>query len=229
MKNAVIIFPDEWLPYAPTVLNLLRCLKEKGYAARVVTVRSTLFRNFEAYERDVASFRLPYLVQRILSRLRLYRFIKLVLFLLIHGRTIRKADLCFGVDSLGFLAGRLLGRNPYYLSLEVARDGWFALARRLGIRHVLIQTKERYDWQFGESGVPYSILPNAPIVEPAGGAGVSESKLIYFGYVSAEHGVESCIEALHELPDRYRLTVKGPVHDHYRESLRSRYRALIDG
>ncbi|MEA2489349.1 MAG: hypothetical protein QOH21_1141 [Acidobacteriota bacterium] len=228
MKRAVIIFPDEWLPYSPTALNLLQCLKERGYSTRVVTVRSTLFRNFEAYEADVASFRVPYLLQRVLSRLRLYRLLKLLLFVAIHGRTIREADLCFGVDRIGFLVGRLLGKQPFYVSLEVVRDGYFRLARRLGIRHVLIQTKERYDWLFGEAPVPYSILPNAPILDGIDAGPAPGPELVYFGYVSAEHGVESCIEALHELPERFRLTIKGPVHDWYRESLQSRYRAFLE-
>lgn len=228
MKRAVIVFPDEWLPYSPTALNLLRCLNERGYATRVVTVRSSLFRNFEAYARDVASFRVPHLLQRILTRLHLYRFFKLVSFVLIHGRTIRRAELVFGVDSIGFLVARLLGKQPFYVSLEVVRDGWFRLAQRLGIRHVLIQTKERFEWLFEEARVPYSILPNAPIVETISGDSEAQSELIYFGYVAAEHGVESCIEALHELPDRYRLTLKGPIREQYRASLESRFRALID-
>lgn len=227
VKSAVIIFPDEWLPYSPTTLNLLQCLKERGFETRVVTVRSSLFRNFEAYEEDVASFPIPYFLQRVLSRLRLYRLLKLVLFLVVHGRAIRNADLCFGVDRLGFLAGRLLGKQPYYLSLEVVRDGWFRLVRRLGIRHVLIQTKERYDWLFGDEPVPYSILPNAPIVDAIEAGAAPGSDLIYFGYVSAEHGVESCIDALHELPDRSRLTIKGPAHDRYRESLQAKYRSFL--
>ena len=230
MKTAVIIFPDEWLPYSPTALNLLTCTREKGYETTIVTLRSSLFRNFEAYERFVVSFRIPYLLQRILTRLRLYRLFKLIAFLLIHGRTIRKADLCFGVDSVGFLAGRLAGKRPFYVSLEVVRGGWFRLAQRMGIPHVLIQTKERYDWLFHDSPAPppYSILPNSPIVESRALPASPGQDLIYLGYISAEHGVESCIGALDFLPPGHRLTVKGPIHDHYLEHLRDRYRAHVE-
>jgi glycosyltransferase involved in cell wall biosynthesis len=229
MKTAVIVFPDEWLPYSPTVLNLLQCLKERGYSAKVVTVRSSLFRNFEAYENDVTSFRVPHLLQRILTKLRLYKLLKLLLFLLVHGRTIRKADLCFGVDSLGFVIARLAGQKPYYVSLEVLRDPWLRLALRFGIRHVLIQTKERYDWLF--DGVaeprPYSILPNAPIVESRVLPAQAENELVYFGYIAAEHGAEACIGALQHLAD-YRLTLKGPAHDEYVDTLKAKYTSLID-
>jgi glycosyltransferase involved in cell wall biosynthesis len=53
------------------------------------------------------------------------------------------------------------------------------------------------------------------------------SELIYFGYIAAEHGAEACIGALQHLAD-YRLTLKGPAHDEYVETLKSKYRTLID-
>jgi glycosyltransferase involved in cell wall biosynthesis len=229
LKTAAVVFPDEWLPYSPTVLNLLQCLKEKGYKTTVVTVRSSMFSNFEAYERDVAAFRIPRFLRQLPIQFP-YQLLKLLLFLLFHRRTIRRADLCFAVDSLGFVVARLLGKNPYYVSLEAVRDVWLRLARRLGIRHVLIQTPERYEWLFGDApnAPPYSMLPNAPILEPRPPAEQTGNDLVYLGYVSATHGVEACIGALEHLPERFRLTVRGPGHADYLESLQTRHRLLID-
>ena len=31
MKSALVVFPDEWVSYSPTVLNLISCLENEGY------------------------------------------------------------------------------------------------------------------------------------------------------------------------------------------------------
>ncbi|HYR42234.1 MAG TPA: hypothetical protein VER98_04370 [Terriglobia bacterium] len=230
IKRAVIVFTDEWLPYSPTVLNLLSCLKAKGYLTRVLTVRSGVFQNFERFEGDVDSFRIPLSIQWVLGKLRLYRLAKFLPFALFHGRAIRRADLCFSVDSLAFLVSRLFHKRPYYVSLEAERNMWFRLARRLGIRHVLIQTKERFDFLFRDSPRPPVcwILPNSPILEAFARCPGRDHDLIYFGYVTTSHGVESCIGALQCLPDSYRLTLKGPIREDYLDVLKTKYRALFD-
>ena len=228
MTRAVIVFTDEWLPYSPTVLNLRACLEEHGCRARVVTLRSALFKNFEHLEGDVAAFSFPRLLQRLLTRLHLYRAVKLVLFVLRYGGEIRRADLCFGVDALGFLIGRVLGKQPYYVSLEVERDVWFRMAEKLGIRHVLIQTDERFEYLFGGSPrrPQKSILPNSPILERASMPARGNDDLICFGWISAEHGVELCIDALDALPEK-RLTLKGPIDPKYLKHLQDRYEPLL--
>jgi glycosyltransferase involved in cell wall biosynthesis len=229
-KRAVIVFTDEWLPYSSTVLNLLLCLEEKGYRARIVTVRSGLFRNFERFQNEVDSFWIPLLLQKLLAKIRIYRLSKFVLFTIFHGHRIRQTDLCFSVDSLGFLASRLFQKHPYYVSLEVQRDLWFRFARWAGIRHVLTQTKERFDFLFADfRNQPIcSILPNSPILEPYERQHSRPEDAVYFGFISAAHGVEQCIEALEFLPDLYRLTLKGPVAEDYRLALTQRYQPLFE-
>jgi glycosyltransferase involved in cell wall biosynthesis len=230
MKKAVIVFTDEWLPYSSTVLNLLTCLKDQGYRTRVVTVRTGLFQNFERFQNDVTSFQIPLLLRRMLGKLRLYRLAKAIPFALIHAREIREADLCFSVDSLSFLVSRLFHKQPYYVSLEAERTAWFRLARRLGICHVLIQTKERFDFLFNDFPNPptWSILPNSPILDRFSPSPSQEHDLIYFGYVTASHGVELCIEAMQFLLPSYRLTLKGPGQKDYVDTLKEKYRSLVE-
>jgi glycosyltransferase involved in cell wall biosynthesis len=228
--RAVIVFPDEWLPYSLTVLNLLTCLKERGYQTRVVTVRSGLFENFDRFKNDVDSFRIPPRLRRVLGRLRLYRLTKFLLFCLFFGREIRRSDVCFGIDGLGFVVARLFHKRPCFVSLEAVRDGWLRWAMRQGIHHVLIQTKERFDYLFADSANPplCSILPNSPILEPFTPLPQSAHDLIYFGLIDPSHGVESCIDALDFLPESYSLTLKGPAGAGFVDALKIKYRRLFD-
>jgi glycosyltransferase involved in cell wall biosynthesis len=232
MKSAVIVFTDEWLPYAPSVLNLLTCLKEKGYRVRVATIQSEAFRNFEAYENDVDSIRVPGMIRRVLVRRHwAYQFVKALLFAMFHGRAILRADICFCVDSLAFTVSRLFRREAYYVSLEAVRDRWFFLARRLGISHVLIQTPERFDFLFEDAVEAPAcwILPNAPLRDPNfAPPDAKPHDLVYLGLVSPSHGVESCIEALASLPDFYRLTVRGPSPSGFLQLAAVKYESTVN-
>src|SRR4051812_33241741 len=120
-QSAVIVFTDEWLPYSPTVLNLLTCLKGKGYRTRVVSIRSESFPNFERFETDVDSFRISARLGRLLGKLRLYRLVKFFAFVFFHHRVLDGADVCFAVDGLAFVVARLFHTRPFYVSLEAER------------------------------------------------------------------------------------------------------------
>jgi glycosyltransferase involved in cell wall biosynthesis len=95
---------------------------------------------------------------------------------------------------------------------------------------MLIQTKERFDFLFRDPKrrPTFSILPNSPIQASFEHHPSEPQHLIYFGLISASHGVESCIEALRCLPDSYRMTLKGPASPAYMTTLELKYREFFE-
>lgn len=234
-KKALIIFPDQWLPYSPSILNAARVLTEENYEVHVLTINIGQFGKFEEFDFQLVSIKIPLYFYKIFRRLHLHNLLRSLVF----WRPLKKYqgfDLIIGVDSLGYLEAKKLVDQPVYLSLEVIKDHLWEKIQKAPPAIVLSQSRERFEYLFQNiSGVHFQWLPNAPIVPQrfqktvAGIKNQSlKARLIYFGNISAEHGVESCIKALINLPEIYQLTLHGPIQAPYRAQLYARYSRLFE-
>lgn len=231
MKRFLIVFPCDTLAYSPTVLNMAEMLSEHG-SVDIVTFWD---KRGEAAAKSLPCrflyIRIPSLMRRILQRcFRAYCRLKAFLLFRMLRKHKEEYDLIFAVDSLGYyVTRRVYGKERViYVSLEIYDDIWLALTKKIGVDMLLIQSRERKEFLFGEAPIPYRILPNSsrhflasPVRERRG------FRLVYMGAIYPLHGVELCIEALHVLPERFSLTLKGVVSARYKNVLNQKYGALM--
>ena len=229
-RRALVVFPDEWLAFSPTVLNLVACLRP-DYDVTVIAVDNG---HFEMPDLDgLRTVRIGTRTTNTIRRAGGYRAYKLArLTLTLAGTRVLtpKYSLAIGVDSIGFLAARLAHPRPLFLSLEVQRNRYFRWASRLGIERVAIQTPERFNYLFQGQKVPVSYLPNSPLdqrVDRAHRRNEHPIRLIYFGLVHDYRGLDASIEAVQTLGSGFQLVLRGCADKPYLEALKERYSALL--
>ena len=220
MKKFLIVFPCDTLAYSPTVLNMVEMLSERG-SVDMVTLWDK--RGENAADNLPCRFlymRIPSLIRRVLQRcFRVYCWGVAFLLYRILKKHKEEYDLIFAVDSLGYYTTRRVydKERVIYVSLEIYDDVWLALTKKIGVDMLLIQSRARKEFLFGEAPIPYRILPNSSRSIPVHGISKKPGfRLIYMGSIYPAHGVEFCIEALTELPERFTLTLKGLVSARYR-------------
>ena len=200
-KTCLVVFPDDYIAYSPTVLNLLTMLSAADIETRVI-----------AFECDhpinglVVDKRLIHVhprVKQALTRLRLYADYKLRRLV----ARIRKEPACdhyIGIDSLGVQALQTAGIARFdFLSLEVHRDAYFERLDLSRIRCMVIQSPERYSFLFPEGGPEFHLIQNAPMMEsPAKSRTLhGRPRLVYLGNAIPSHGIVECIELISKVPD----------------------------
>lgn len=233
MNKALIVFPDEWLAYSPTILNFAACLKGHDYDVRILAFDNGDY----AREKELNCDYIP-INRRLYAWLIKLHLCRLVKFILLLWWAISRArlhepsryDLIVGVDSIGFLVTRLFARKAIFLSLEIRRDAYFLLSHRMGIHHLVIQTEERRRYLLGrDERVPVSYIQNAPIYRDRALARARDPRrLVFMGNLLASHGVEQCINALEHLESGFTLTLKGSIAPAYLAQLTHRYRHLLE-
>ena len=159
MKQVLIVFPDEWVAYSPTVLNMVSALSS-DFEVTVLAFENGLYDNSSLGAGRYTFIRLPTQPSRALYLIGLYKPLKA--FLLI--RRIRKLGIkqIIAVDSVGLWSALRCVPACDYLSLEVVRDFYFRHSDKSRIRSVIIQTPERYEYLFGSLDLPCFYIQNAP-------------------------------------------------------------------
>lgn len=229
MKKALIVFPDEWIAYSPTILNLYECLKA-DYCTKIITFQYPYIKN-EVEVEDIEFIPISKWKLRALRKLKRYRHYKLdKLTKCLRKESRKQYDLVIAVDAIGFLACCEYFVDPVFLSLEVREDEFIEKALKKGIRHLIIQSKERKDFLLGkEATAKVSYIQNAPILHSEIFPRESSNKrLVYFGNIKEYYGIENCIEALKLLGNDYTLTLKGIKDENYHSRLISKYKELTD-
>ncbi|MGD1847248.1 MAG: hypothetical protein ACFB10_17800 [Salibacteraceae bacterium] len=227
--SALIVFPDEWIAYSPTILNFYKCLS-KTHRVRIVCFELDVFDNPVEFE-DITCIKIRKFRYLLLRRLKRYRWYKgLLLNRYLEREKETPYDMVIGVDALGFTACRAYFERVIFLSLEVANDELMLQARRAGIRQLIIQSKERKEFLIGpNSATKVHYIQNAPILDrvPKGKKEFNH-RLVYFGNIKPYYGIDQCIESLRYLPLSYSLTLKGIKDENYTAQLEDAYQDLIE-
>lgn len=232
MKKFLIVFPCDTLAYSPTVINMVEMLSEQGSVDMVTFWDKRGEAAAEGLSCRFFAIRIPSLIRRVLQRcFRIYCGLKALLLYRALKRYKEEYDLIFAVDSLGYYVTRKVydRERVIYVSLEIYDDIWLALTKKVGVDMLLIQSKERKEFLFGQEPVSYRILPNSSRHMPALHARNRPGfRLVYMGAIYPVHGVEFCVEALSVLPEHFSLTLKGVVSARYKNILGQKYGALME-
>lgn len=200
-KTCLLVFPDDWISYSPTVLNLLSLLNARGIETKVIT--------FEAdHPVDELTGRSALIgvhrrVKQVLSRFDMYSAYKLRRLI---GQLWKEPryDHYVGVDSVGALALQLAGIRGFdFLSLEVKRDVFFQRIDQSLIRYVLVQSIERYSYLFPSDGPAYFLIQNSPLMDSDAVPRTLQGnpKLVFLGNAIPSHGILECIAFIAATPD----------------------------
>lgn len=231
MKKFLIVFPCDTLAYSPTILNMAEMLSERGSVDMVTLWDKRGETAAKGLPCRFLYIRIPSLIRRCLQRcFHAYCWVKAFLLYRILKKHKEEYDLIFAVDSVGYYTTRrVYGKERViYVSLEIYDDAWLALTKKVGVDMLLIQSRERKEFLFGEAPIPYRILPNSSRSIPEHVISKKPGfRLIYMGSIYPAHGVEFCIEALTELSEQFTLTLKGIISERYRRILIKKYGRLM--
>lgn len=233
-RKAFILFPDTWLSYSPSIINLAKVMIECGWQVTLVAFHDGSYH--KTVDVDVSYVVPTRAIRKFVGVLKLfsvYRFFALSF----RAFQLRNAgfELVIGVDSLGYLITRLFFSRPIYFSLHIRRTLSAFLCKKLRIDRMIIQTPERLELTFRDCAYrPTDVwfIQNSPILDrnrkPPARHDRSQFRVIYFGNVAKNHyGIENCIELLGHVLDDVTLTLKGPVTPEYRRELETNYDRFV--
>jgi len=230
-KSILIVFPDEWLQYSPSVLNLYQCYKEK-FDTKLVYVDNGKFNNtglVEKYKSIKIGKFAAYFWRKTLGY-KFYKVIRLLFMLLFIKLFDKRYDTVIAIDSSGYVAAKLFFPSAIYFSLETEKDIYYRISKALGIDNLIIQSKERKDFMVGDdSTTNVFYIQNAPILEgePTVIAEKKDKRILYMGNIEFGYGLEQFIECIKDLDSSYTLTLKGIKNDKYFNWLQEKYGDII--
>jgi O-antigen/teichoic acid export membrane protein len=230
-KSVLIVFPDEWLQYSPSVLNFYHCAAEK-YHAHLVYVDNGHFKN-EGLVKNTSTIRIGKFAAYFWRKTFGYKFYKIIrlFFLLLYIKLFHpRYSLVVAIDSSGYLVTKLFFADAIYYSLETEKDSYYKACRALGISNLIIQSKERKDFMIGDDeAVNVFYIQNSPILAPVSmrPKDPAKKRLLYMGNIEFGYGLEQFISCVKQLGPEYTLTLKGIRNERFNSWLQSEYRELI--
>ncbi len=230
-KNILIVFPDEWLQYSPSVLNLYQCCQE-NYYTKLVYIDNGRFKNeglVEHYSNIKIGKAAAYFWRKTFGY-KFYKILRLFFTLLFIKLFNRRYDTVIAIDSSGYLITRLFFKQTIYFSLETEKDVFYSLSQKLGIDTLLIQSKERKDYLIGDDeNINVFYLQNSPILtkDIIRYTGSKSKRILYMGNIEFGYGLEYFIDCVKDLDNEYTLTLKGIKNDKYFNWLQERYQHII--
>lgn len=230
-KSILIVFPDEWLQYSPSVLNLYECCKE-NYYTKLVYVDNGRFKNdrlVNHYTNIKIGKTAAYFWRKTFGY-KFYKILRLFLKLLFIKLFDKHYDIIIAIDSSGYVATKILFPNTIYFSLETEKDVYYKISLRLGIETLLIQSKERKEFMIGDDeSINVFYLQNSPILSNYINRfnGVKQKRILYMGNIEFGYGLEYFIDCVKDLDDDYTLTLKGIKNEKYFNWLKERYANII--
>jgi O-antigen/teichoic acid export membrane protein/glycosyltransferase involved in cell wall biosynthesis len=230
--RALIVFPDEWLQYSPSVLNLYNCFREK-YDTKIVYVDNGRFKNdglADNYKKINIGKSAAYFWRKTLGY-KFYKVLRLLFSLLFIRLFDKRYDIVVAIDSSGYVATKVFFNRAIYFSLETETDNYFKISSLLGIETLIIQSKERKEYLLGtDTSTEVFYIQNSPILnrEFKPGTSAKKKRILYMGNIEFGYGLEQFIECVRELGPEYSLTMKGIKNDKYFNLLQQNYKGLID-
>jgi O-antigen/teichoic acid export membrane protein len=230
-KSILIVFPDEWLQYSPSVLNLYQCCKEK-FGTKLVYVDNGKFNNeglVENYTNIKIGKFAAYFWRKTLGY-KFYKVLRLLFTLLSIKLFDKRYETVIAIDSSGYVAAKLFFPSAIYFSLETEKDVYYRISEALGIDNLIIQSKERKEFMVGDdSATKVFYIQNAPILEdkPTVIAEKKDKRILYMGNIDFGYGLEQFIECIKDLDNSYTLTLKGIKNEKYFNWLQEKYSNMI--
>lgn len=235
--RVLVLFPDDWAPFSPTVVRLAAHLAPDFDVA----VRCLDTGRFDHSNLDPTVFRpvrLPGWLAMLLRKTGLMLPARGLLLALSSRHLARSSQHVIAVDGAGAAAAALLGRPFHFLSLEIKRWSparW--LVPRLA-RSISIQSQPRLRFQFpglDEDRLPVVMLQNAPPFNADASRAATRRppdparpRLIYLGNLIPAHGLRPMLEMIRAWPEAS-LVLRGPAPEATRSWLASTCGDLLQG
>ena len=210
----LIIFPDSWMDYSPSLLNFIKMIEEQGETYIILTYNDHMFKANSIDQHNKRELRINPFFAKFLSKVRLLKLFKIIGFIfLIYKEKKFKTEFSrsVGFDEVGYIIARLFDKNAIYYSLEISNSILNkVIFRYLKPRLLIIQSEERKKYLIKDSNYKnVAYIQNSPIlINKPSIKRVYNYKLVYFGNVIKGHGIEECIKLLRFL-DQETLTIKG--------------------
>ncbi|MDX2173160.1 MAG: oligosaccharide flippase family protein [Bacteroidota bacterium] len=230
-KTALIVFPDEWLQYSPSVLNMYKCLSEK-YDTKIIYVDNERFnnKNLVSHYKRITIWKITAYLSRKTFGYKLYKTIRLFFTLFFTKLFDKKYDLVIAIDSSGFLVTRFFYKKTIYFSLETEKDNYFRLSQWIGIERLIIQSEERKRFLIGDSDdTQVFYIQNAPILSKTKSI-LNQNKIkriLYMGNIDYGYGLEQFIDCISGLSNEYVLVLKGIRNEKFYNHLKNKYNNLL--
>lgn len=213
----LILFPDDWAAYSPTLTRLTAQLEESF----VVRVHALDIGRADNSSLDPCIYRrvhLHPLFARLLKKIGLYKLVRTLLLAHSAGSDAKRAAHVIAVDADGAVAARILRKRFHLLSLEI---GWHPLMCRIVNNHALsivIQSRERLEFQFKAekiAAIPTFIVQNAPCFRVEERKPVlshqvdaERPRFVYLGHAVPLHGLRPMLDLIAAWPGAT-LTLQG--------------------
>ena len=203
--DVVILFPDDWAAYSPTLLRMTHFLAEL-LVVRTYVLDTGRVDNSVLDPRHFHRIRVPAFLATILRKSGLYRPFRILSLWLRARQSINTNTRIIAVDTDGVMAARLIGRPFHFLSLEIGKNG---ILRRLVAKHALsitIQSKERLRYEIGNhiaTQRPVFYIQNAPEIVRAPHVHQPNQlspRLIYLGHLLPLHGLLTMLNLVRAWP-----------------------------
>ena len=132
-KRALIVFPDEWINYSPSMLNSIALLTERSYAVDLLSFGFNHF-NVSTVDAKHTHITIPFVVYKWLGKIKAYEPLKYwLLILLLFFKRKTTYDVVIGVDNIGYGTARTFFKHAIFFSLEVKKDKYFTQCLQQGI------------------------------------------------------------------------------------------------
>jgi len=234
-KRVLIIFPNEWLAYTPTLLNLVTKLSD-SFEIKVLAIDDGRYKSSEIYSENFEFLRVQPMVVKLnaflekkLGTAKLYQLTKMALLFFAAKSYKGWADEVIAIDSAGlWVAQRIFGKC-HFMSLELFNDKLFQQCDLTLIESVIIQSQERYDYLFGDRTIKTFLIQNSPPYQADSSieSSVPSERAIFLGNANSRNGAYVCIEALRSI-DNLSLTVKGSISNEDKLRIETSYGELLD-
>ena len=234
-RRILIIFPNEWLAYTPTILNLIPKISD-AFDIKVLAIDDGNYKNSEIGGDGFDFIRVSPIILKLhaftMKRLGSSKFYQLAKMALIFfaARAYRGwADEVIAVDSAGLWIAQKIFGKCHFMSLELFKDRLFEECDLELIESVIIQTQERYSYLFGDLDIRTFLIQNSPPYQPGSTSREfsNSKKAVFFGNANPRNGAYFCIEAMRGIGD-LSLTIKGTISSEDRQYIESRYGDLLN-
>lgn len=224
----LIIFPDPWICYSPSIINFTKMLDINSQDYIVFYFDDGSFDNSKFNFNAIPIKLKKGFFVNFFRKIKVLGFIKIILFLYVILKEIKPSEYqkIVGVDSLGYIIASFFSKKIIYYSLEISKNSVNKIIfSKNRPDFLIIQSVSRLNYLakgFGEVG----FIQNSPILSSTQFyKRYYEGKLLYLGNIVKEHGVEICIESLYFMNEET-LYIKGVGDVRYIESLKEKYRDL---
>lgn len=241
MKKILVVYPDPYLSYSPSTLNLYDALSvefdvsiltfepDANFSSQKITDKKVIY--LKAAPADDGSFK-----KKILKKLAsVFAFNKQKNNLLTYKakaliKVIKQFEgAIIAVDFFALWCVQKTGRQAHLLSLEIHEKDRYREACSISVQSVIIQTAERYNFLFPGKLINTFYVQNAPVFIEEKNIDITKRRsndLIFCGSAIPGFGIFSCLEFLKDFPS-YTLTLKGAVPEFVEKIIKEKFADLL--